>query len=812
MRLLPNNFFICSMSAEWRDKPATEEQKTKLRFFQCTWDEGITAGQAADALAECAKQWPGAEAEFQKSLPATEEQKKKLLFFQCEWDGDITFGQAGDALTECASRWPDGEAAWQKHNALLQSKPVPPKLESIPPPVETAKSSEAATTPPQARHEGFFSGDAPTKSEPYESTNEWADWIALQERLKERREKLARESPIQKTEATTSSAARHESLKNARIEPEPETPTYLDYPPEPRHQDFDAGLSYVIANTEWIAKVRKIEAENRRRHESYYAAFKLWNARFNWNGIREPAPYPKPPLPYNDSLQEVTIQQASTRQNTNPSDFIIPARDVQDYAQRQAVVRRPSSYQIISPIERFEKWLDILLKRNQTCMGGHWLPVGPMSHIFDSSAITIGLCREIAELIESKGYCVEPEPRFGNGTYDRNQTLALFKPLNGDSIQPSKAYLGTANLLRLCVMISAADGQIETAELDSFRPAIESQADLTPTDHKRLIVLEQLLAQELCSASKAVARIAKSISPHNRLRVGKLLVDVAAANNYVTRDERRVLERVFREFAIPSNILESLILEACPLPQGSAYNGDVSPSNTMQWNYWRTSHPGVIIDETTLAGKKWNLNDWKALNARWLARFEQLEAREDAPGKPQKLGSVQARLELFEQGDKRKGAAGKTLQQTPNRIPDHKPQEFQLDMEKVAVITSETQKVIAILSVVMEDEPENGIKLPLNAVVPTPATATNPKTDEATLKSIKYEGLDPKFEPVLERLLTRDSWTADEFNALAREFHFMPSKISDTLNEWSDEMLGDFILDEEDPVIVRRELITKKEI
>ena len=304
------------MSAEWRDKPATEEQKTKLRFFQCTWDEGITAGQAADALAECARQWPAAEAEFQKSLPATEEQKKKLLFFQCEWEGDITYGQACDALAECASRWPEGEAAWQKHNSLLQSKPVPPKLESITPAVEAAQSSEVTTIPPQVRHDGFFCGDTPTKSGSYESSNEWADWVSLQERLKERRDKFDRESPAHKIEPIKSSEARLDSLKNLPVEPEPEPPTYLDYPPEPRLQNIKFGSSYVIENCKWIAKLGEIEAENRRRYQAYHAAFKLWNARFNWNGIREPAPYPRPPLPYNDSLQEVTIQQASSRQKT----------------------------------------------------------------------------------------------------------------------------------------------------------------------------------------------------------------------------------------------------------------------------------------------------------------------------------------------------------------------------------------------------------------------------------------------------------------------------------------------------------------
>ncbi len=48
-----------------KNDPATESQKEKLRFFGCTWDAGITTGQASDALVECAKQFPDNEAAYQ---------------------------------------------------------------------------------------------------------------------------------------------------------------------------------------------------------------------------------------------------------------------------------------------------------------------------------------------------------------------------------------------------------------------------------------------------------------------------------------------------------------------------------------------------------------------------------------------------------------------------------------------------------------------------------------------------------------------------------------------------------------------------
>jgi hypothetical protein len=53
------------MSEEWRSDPATEKQKEKLLFFGCTWSEGITKGQASDAIGECVQKFPEKEAEWQ---------------------------------------------------------------------------------------------------------------------------------------------------------------------------------------------------------------------------------------------------------------------------------------------------------------------------------------------------------------------------------------------------------------------------------------------------------------------------------------------------------------------------------------------------------------------------------------------------------------------------------------------------------------------------------------------------------------------------------------------------------------------------
>jgi hypothetical protein len=133
------------------------------------------------------------------------------------------------------------------------------------------------------------------------------------------------------------------------------------------------------------------------------------------------------------------------------------------------------------------------------------------------------------------------------------------------------------------------------------------------------------------------------------------------------------------------------------------------------------------------------------------------------------------------------------------------PQNFALDMVRVDVITKETEEVAGVLAGIMQDEPEKAISTPKTPRMVVPELSKSPSdSDSAPLPSL-FEGLDAAFKPVLERLLTRDSWPPADFNALSREFELMPLCIRDTLNEWADEALGDFILEGEDPVVVRRE-------
>lgn len=125
---------------------------------------------------------------------------------------------------------------------------------------------------------------------------------------------------------------------------------------------------------------------------------------------------------------------------------------------------------------------------------------------------------------------------------------------------------------------------------------------------------------------------------------------------------------------------------------------------------------------------------------------------------------------------------------------------FSLDMAKIASIADETKEVVGILSAVLGDAP------------PADATAANPAPELSDdfvppPNDDWMDGLDEPLKSPLKKLITRPEWSRGDFNAIAQEFHQMPLNIFDSVNEWSDDSLGDFLLEGENPIEVNRSLI-----
>ena len=135
---------------------------------------------------------------------------------------------------------------------------------------------------------------------------------------------------------------------------------------------------------------------------------------------------------------------------------------------------------------------------------------------------------------------------------------------------------------------------------------------------------------------------------------------------------------------------------------------------------------------------------------------------------------------------------------------------IRLDRHAIAKILEDTKEVASILGDVLSDEenvidshdtPDRGQKrqhMPVDSEV-----QNNSHTDS-------FHGLDRRYHAFLKELLSKNQWTKAELRVLCVQYGLMLEGAIETINEWADDALGDFLLDGEGPFSVRTELLDEK--
>lgn len=133
------------------------------------------------------------------------------------------------------------------------------------------------------------------------------------------------------------------------------------------------------------------------------------------------------------------------------------------------------------------------------------------------------------------------------------------------------------------------------------------------------------------------------------------------------------------------------------------------------------------------------------------------------------------------------------------KIPTRPPERttaFALDENRISALTQETREVISLLSAVMADPDE------------LPCAPGQPEKVGGQPASAEWlSDLDPRYHAAVLSLITRDAITTADFNCLAADNHLMPDDLFDAVNTWSDEVLGDFLLDRGENITIFRGLL-----
>lgn len=122
-----------------------------------------------------------------------------------------------------------------------------------------------------------------------------------------------------------------------------------------------------------------------------------------------------------------------------------------------------------------------------------------------------------------------------------------------------------------------------------------------------------------------------------------------------------------------------------------------------------------------------------------------------------------------------------------------------LDKNIIKKTLTNTKEISAILgSIFDEDQDTENNEIIDNTKKVTPLTKDSEETNQ----------LDSRYKNIFNEITLKNEWSRIEFETLVKKYNFMPSAIIEVLNEWSDEVLDDFLIEEnEDKIIVDLQLL-----
>lgn len=152
---------------------------------------------------------------------------------------------------------------------------------------------------------------------------------------------------------------------------------------------------------------------------------------------------------------------------------------------------------------------------------------------------------------------------------------------------------------------------------------------------------------------------------------------------------------------------------------------------------------------------------------------------------------------------------------------------FYLDPHAISRIMHDTEAVATILRNAMVEVEEDEDDAPPAATVrvtataaptsvaspPVPARPNPPQPAPVTAAATTFTGdlaPPPRFRAFFEEVVARAEWSENDAKQLARKHQVMLSGAIEALNEWSQERWNDWLLEEGDPVRVRRDLLERK--
>ncbi|XXT86036.1 TerB N-terminal domain-containing protein [Sorangium sp. So ce764] len=150
----------------------------------------------------------------------------------------------------------------------------------------------------------------------------------------------------------------------------------------------------------------------------------------------------------------------------------------------------------------------------------------------------------LLQLLQKKGYGVEPDVRFGGEMPSAEGRIVVFRIGEGAPTAASTHYRAVTLLMHLAVALAAADGEISEAEEKQLEARLDAMADLSPPERLRLSAHVRWLVHERPGIAGVKKRIA-ALSAEQRGAVADFLVAMAGADGRIDPGEVKLLTKLF---------------------------------------------------------------------------------------------------------------------------------------------------------------------------------------------------------------------------------------------------------------------------
>lgn len=322
----------------------------------------------------------------------------------------------------------------------------------------------------------------------------------------------------------------------------------------------------------------------------------------------------------------------------------------------------------------------------------------------------------LTQVLSEAGLGIEPDLAFGGKLPSPKAKVVLFSDEHiANHPDSTPEYAAAALTLRLAVAVSAADGNVGSEERDLLERQLEDWMHLDPSHRLRL----QAHLRWLIADPPPLRNLKKHIEvlpAYAREAIGDFMAEVAKADNQVTPEEVKLLEKVFKLLDLEVQGLYSKLHTAAERPV--------------------TVRPA---DETT---------------------------------------------------------TGHAIPPPPTTPAPAKPSD-ELDMERIAALHAESEKVGTILAKIFaetEVEPEA-----------PPETVLEPEDETETEES--FLGLDSAHSNLARQLLARAEWSRDELEELADDRGMLLDGALETINEAAFDVHDMPFTEGDDPIEINQEII-----